>query len=121
MSAPRQYSIASLSLNGRFVSHLECKPEQLDGNLLALGNDFVAIEGTIDPATKRFDVDTQQVVDILDVETDESGKRASVMARILELEQKQARAMREHTLGREGALDRLILIDQEIESLRAYL
>lgn len=45
----------------------------------------------------------------------------AVYGRILDLEQKQARAVREHLLGDPSALPRLQALDNQIAALRAQL
>lgn len=93
----------------------------------------------VDPACQRLDLETGQLVAWQpespgpDHEWDgrrwvkssaavaEEAGRSIALGKILVLERKQARALREAALGQEGATERLAAIDAEIAALRADL
>lgn len=102
---------------------------------------WAAIEGEYDARSQRVDVATKTVVDWRpDKPSDEhvwndaarrwqltvdafnrAEARRVAMARIDELERRQARVLREHALGRAGAAERLAALDDAIATERAKL
>jgi hypothetical protein len=134
------YTIADLQAGGVFVRHLSCGKDQLRQNVR--DHEF-AIEGHHDLYSKRFDEETQQVVDYVPPQPDadhewnastrrwqkrsdaieRDHRRALALARIRELELRQLRPMRE--LAADPHDDRaqgiLAEIDGEIAQLRAQL
>jgi hypothetical protein len=113
-------------------------PTQLRGNTPA---DHAAIEGHHDHLSKRFDLETKQVVEwmppapsadhVWNPETkrwqlsaaaaEKIERSNAARVRIAQLEASQHRHVREHCLGFSGAADRLQAIDAEIATLREVL
>lgn len=103
--------------------------------------DHAAIDGHHDHLSKRFDLQTKQLVEWIppapsaDHVWDEASKtwnlnpdamakierRRTAYARIAVLESSTLRTLREHALGHAGAADKLKEIDDEILSLRSLL
>jgi len=114
-----------------------------DESVIALNTppDHLVIDGVHDRLSQRVDLVTGAVVDYqppapgADHEWDEITKRwklnaavvareaahFSAMARIIALEARQHRAVRELALGHDGAKQRLQAIDDEISALRSAL
>lgn len=110
-------------------------PTQLANNVPP---DHSAIDGHHDHLSKRFDLDAKQLVDwipnapskdhVWNPETLRWQLSAAVLEkmaastkarnRIAELEASQHRLVREHTIGKPGALEKLQAIDDEIFALR---
>lgn len=100
---------------------------------------YAAHSGQVDCNSQRMDLDTFTVVDyqppqpspnhvwrarrwVLSDEASELISRVGIArARIRDLEARQARAVREATLGHDGASDRLKAIDDEIAQLRQVI
>lgn len=141
MSAPKcvgPYMIYELA-TGLLMSRLIAHPDQVAVNTPA---DCGAIDGDFDPRSYRVDLSTGEIVDWQperpspDHEWD-SGKRrwelteeaaqrherrARALQKIRQIEtESQPRALREFTLGHEGAAERLAEMEREIAALRGDL
>ena len=134
------YTIADLQAGGVFVRHLSCGKDQLRHNVR--DHEF-AIAGHHDLYSKRYDEETQRVVDYVppapDVDHEWNAtarrwhkrpeaiqrehQRAQALAQIAELEQRQARPQRELLLnpGSKEAYVRLRELEAQIVKLRAQL
>jgi hypothetical protein len=79
----------------------------------------------VNPATRTVERRPQQDIDAEQAQAAAAEAAASVKRQIVDLEQKQARALREHTIGRGGTpaelRKRLEDIDDQITALRAQL
>jgi hypothetical protein len=140
-----RYTVADLKAGGVFVRHISCGTDQLRYNVAA--HEF-AVPGSYDLYASRYDEATQQVVDYQPPQPDADHewnaqtrrwqkreavllfeqRRAVALARIDQLENKQARILRELEIdpakvGIDGKtpMERLVAIDQEIEQLREVL
>jgi hypothetical protein len=110
---------------GAFLGHSFSGPEEfLAANSPA---NALAIEAAeYDPSLKRLNRDTRQLEDWSPPAVDQEEllrktRIARARRRIADLESKQARAIREISLGYDGAGERLQSIDDEIASLRTDL